>query len=282
MQHKVYYIMEREITDAAEKINEADALLIGAGAGIGVDSGLPDFRGNKGFWKAYPPMKKLGVSFSDMANPVWFEEKPYFAWGFYGHRLNLYRKTTPHHGFEQLLQLGRNMPDEYFVYTSNVDGQFQKAGFDPERIVEAHGSIHHLQCVRPCTDSIWKADDIGIHVNEETMEAKGSLPECQYCNNIARPNILMFSDWAWIPQRSAEQEQRMQEWLDELGNKKLVIIEIGAGSAVPTVRVMSERLVSIRNADLIRINPRESGVPKGQVSLARGAADAIDKIMNAL
>ena len=40
----------------------------------GVDSGLPDFRGNKGFWKAYPPLKKMGVSFMDMASPLWFKE----------------------------------------------------------------------------------------------------------------------------------------------------------------------------------------------------------------
>ena len=41
-------------------VNEAEAVLITAGAGIGVDSGLPDFRGNEGFWKAYPPIAKLG------------------------------------------------------------------------------------------------------------------------------------------------------------------------------------------------------------------------------
>ncbi len=52
-------------------IEEAEAVLITAGAGMGVDSGLPDFRGNKGFWRAYPPIAKLGLSFSDMANPHW-------------------------------------------------------------------------------------------------------------------------------------------------------------------------------------------------------------------
>ena len=82
------------IRQAAQALAEADALLVGAGAGMGVDSGLPDFRGDKGFWKAYPPFEKLGYSFIDMANPVWFEEDPRLAWGFYGHRLNLYRETT--------------------------------------------------------------------------------------------------------------------------------------------------------------------------------------------
>ena len=78
---------------SAEILKNADSILITAGAGMGVDSGLPDFRGNEGFWKAYPPIAKLGLTFSEMANPQWFIQKPKLAWGFYGHRLNLYRKT---------------------------------------------------------------------------------------------------------------------------------------------------------------------------------------------
>jgi len=64
--------IEARIEEAAVAVAEADALLITAGAGMGVDSGLPDFRGDKGFWKAYPPFERLGVSFVDMANPNWF------------------------------------------------------------------------------------------------------------------------------------------------------------------------------------------------------------------
>jgi NAD-dependent SIR2 family protein deacetylase len=44
---------------------------------------------------------------------------------------------------------------EHFIVTSNVDGQFQKADFEEEHVLEVHGSIHHLQCLRPCTDGIW-------------------------------------------------------------------------------------------------------------------------------
>src|SRR5262245_65520914 len=74
-------------------------MLIGAGAGMGVDSGLPDFRGDQGFWKAYPPYAERGLRFVDLANPDWFENDPAMAWGFYGHRFNLYHKTAPHAGF---------------------------------------------------------------------------------------------------------------------------------------------------------------------------------------
>jgi NAD-dependent SIR2 family protein deacetylase len=61
---------------------DADAILVGAGAGMGVDSGLPDFRGKSGFWKAYPPLAKMGIEFEEMANPYWFTKNPSLAWGF--------------------------------------------------------------------------------------------------------------------------------------------------------------------------------------------------------
>src|SRR3954468_13166449 len=119
------------LAQAADAVRTADALLVGAGAGVGVDSGLPDFRGDEGFWNAYPPYRHLGLSFVDLADPRWFEEDPALAWGFYGHRLNLYRATRPHDGFARLRDWGEACPLGAFVFTSNVDGQFQRAGFDP-------------------------------------------------------------------------------------------------------------------------------------------------------
>src|SRR3954471_3290794 len=114
---------------AAEAIASADALLIGAGAGMGVDSGLPDFRGPEGFWRAYPPYARLGLGFAALADPRWFRDDPTLAWGFYGHRLGLYRRTRPHAGFALLQRWASRMPMGGFVSTSNVDGQFQRAGF---------------------------------------------------------------------------------------------------------------------------------------------------------
>src|SRR5207253_10939678 len=109
------------ILAASAAVEQAEALLIGAGAGMGVDSGLPDFRGPKGFWRAYPACEKLGLSFQAMANPRWFQSDPAFAWGFYGHRLDLYRKTEPHAGFGLLKAWGERMRHGSFVFTSNVD-----------------------------------------------------------------------------------------------------------------------------------------------------------------
>ena len=114
-------------TAAAAALLRARALVVTAGAGMGVDSGLPDFRGPEGFWKAYPPYEKLGLTFVDAANPAHFESDPAFGWGFYGHRTNLYRATAPHAGFAILRRWIERLELPWFVATSNVDGQFQKA-----------------------------------------------------------------------------------------------------------------------------------------------------------
>jgi NAD-dependent SIR2 family protein deacetylase len=137
---------QKKLEQAAQWILEADALWIGAGAGMGVDSGLPDFRGNEGFWKAYPPFH--GKSFAQIANPQNFFKDARMAWGFYGHRLNLYRQTQPHRGFEILKSWIEKLNKPYFIYTSNVDGQFQKAGFADQKIVECHGSLVKKQFIQ--------------------------------------------------------------------------------------------------------------------------------------
>src|SRR5438477_6984787 len=94
---------DQTLERAAAALASADALLIGAGAGMGVDSGLPDFRGPEGFWRAYPAAKLLGLRFEELATPQSFDRDPQLAWGFYGHRQNLYRAARPHEGFDILL-----------------------------------------------------------------------------------------------------------------------------------------------------------------------------------
>ncbi len=266
------------IRNAASAVQGAEALLITAGAGMGVDSGLPDFRGDKGFWRAYPPMERLGISFFDMANPLWFSRDPELAWGFYGHRLNLYRGTTPHAGFDILRAWGETARHSCFIFTSNVDGQFQTAGFDRDHILECHGSIHHLQCTTPCTQEIWDTESFEIAVEEESFRALSVLPECPRCGSLARPNVLMFNDWHWIPHRTSSQERHFETWLDRAAGSKVVVVELGAGSAVPTVRMTSERAATRLGGTLIRINPREPQVPHGHIGIPLNALEALQAI----
>ncbi|AUS78546.1 NAD-dependent protein deacetylase [Actinoalloteichus sp. AHMU CJ021] len=260
---------------AAELLRGAEALLVCAGAGMGVDSGLPDFRGDEGFWRAYPPYRRLGVNFVELADPVHFDADPELAWGFYGHRLELYRSTLPHAGFGVLRSWGADLLGGVRVFTSNVDGQFQRAGFPEDEVVECHGSIHHLQCGVPCGPDVWPADDVRLTVDAETMRASSPLPTCPRCGAVARPNILMFGDGAWLGTRTEAVMSEYVRWRRELRRARLVVVEVGAGTAVPTVRRQAE-LASAATGALVRVNPREAEVRHGRgVSLPGPALDTL-------
>lgn len=263
---------------AAACISAADAIVVTAGAGMGVDSGLPDFRGRAGFWRAYPALGRRGLSFEEVASPQTFRSDAALAWGFYGHRLQLYRRTEPHPGFAILRSWVQAAPLGGWVVTSNVDGQFQKAGFAPQAVLELHGSIHHLQCLRPCSPEIWSADGWAPAVDEQACRLIGDAPRCPRCGDLARPHILMFGDSGWIASRQQAQHARLQRWLVELQRVRaaVAVVEIGAGTAIATIRRFSEQLAAALGATLVRINPREPQVPGARhVALGLGALAAL-------
>jgi NAD-dependent SIR2 family protein deacetylase len=266
-------VINDALARAAQWLREADGLLVTAGAGMGVDSGLPDFRGAEGFWRAYPALHAEGVHFEDIANPIAFRHDPVRAWGFYGHRLNLYRRTVPHRGFDILRQWGNRMEHGAFVFTSNVDGQFQRSGFVEEQIVECHGSIHWLQCSDLCRSYLWPADELEPEVDEVRCRLLSRLPVCPRCAAVARPNILMFGDPAWVESRTDRQMARFASWFAAL--RRPVVVEIGAGRAIPTVRYFSER----HGPRVIRINPRDYAIdPRHGVGIAGNALDVLDRL----
>ncbi len=269
------------VAHAAELILQADALLIGAGAGMGVDSGLPDFRGRQGFWRAYPALARAQLDFHSVACPQAFQTQPRQAWGFYGHRLNLYRATRPHAGFDLLRAWGARMPMGVAVFTSNVDGQFQAAGFNPTLVHECHGSIDHWQCLHPCCQTIWPAPDGRLDVDEANCLLQGPLPACPRCGRVARPNVLMFGDGQWVASRADRQGDALQGFLARV--RRPVVLEIGAGTAIASVRHFSARMLQQHDARLVRINPRESAVPTTlDVGLAGPALEALVAIGHAM
>jgi NAD-dependent SIR2 family protein deacetylase len=220
--------------------------------------------------------ERLGLSFVDAANPAHFQRDPAFGWGFYGHRTNLYRETVPHAGFEILLKWIDRFGLEYFVVTSNVDGQFQNAGFADDSIFEVHGSIHHLQCLDPCSEAIWDNNE-AIPVDVETMRAR-HIPKCIHCGGVARPNILMFGDFSWLSDRTRRQERNFDEFVTDNRGKRMVVVEMGAGTAIPTIRATSERLGRGCDATVIRINPREAQIFQPHLSVPLGALQGLREI----
>jgi NAD-dependent SIR2 family protein deacetylase len=274
----------RAIRQTAELIAQADALLVTSGAGMSVDSGLPDYRGRDGFWRAYPPLAHLGLALEDMAQPRWFDDQPDMAWAFYGHRMELYRRTTPHAGYQWLLEWGNAMPLGCFALTSNVDAHFHYADFRADRILEEHGNVHFLQCSRPCSPLIWQDELPDLKINLPMLRCFGKLPRCPECGAIARPNELMFEDTRYVDVNRRRQRMHYQGWLASVGKRRLVILEIGAGTALPTIRRKGELLAAERapRATLVRINPAAREEDDTTVVLPLPALEALTRIREAL
>lgn len=254
-------------------MNNETIVIITAGAGMGIDSGLPDFRKPNGLWN--------NEEFKELAQPSIFTSYPEKAWGFYGHRLNMYKKTIPHEGYQMLLDYVKDK--DYFIFTSNVDGQFQKAGFDNEKITEAHGNIHYLQCTG-CSREIFNEYPLEIEVDAQMQTS--SYPLCEECGSVLRPNILMFNDHDFNRSRVHDQQGRMFQFIDKIKVKKIVIIEVGAGTDVPSVRSFSETIRQLPNSFLYRINLDEYEIPDEEdddgMSIPLGALDGIKKVLDEL
>ena len=256
---------------------------------MGVDSGLPDFRGDKGFWKAYPEFK--GKSFAEVASPINFEKDPISIWGFYGHRYNMYIEKQPHQGYEILVQLLQTKMSS-FVYTSNVDGYWPRTLKNlswPSSsikcwIYEIHGSIHHVQCLNEfCDFGIQPFEDLGLVLEiDDECRLKSEVPQCDICGEVLRPNILMFGDYAWDSSRTEVQRDQYLDWLDSIQGQNIVAIELGAGVSVPSVRMECEKF------PLIRINPRDTEldtaleVDERSVALQGGALEVLRELFPSL
>ena len=107
--------MKNDLNYAVELIRKADGILITAGAGMSVDSGLPDFRSVGGFWNAYPMFKEHNISFEEIATPLAYKHNQELAYWFYGHRLVQYRNTIPHEGYQILKRWAGAKSHGYFV-----------------------------------------------------------------------------------------------------------------------------------------------------------------------
>jgi NAD-dependent SIR2 family protein deacetylase len=120
-----------------------------------------------------------------------------------------------------------------------------------------------------------------VPVDLATMRAL-HLPACRHCGRVARPNILMFGDGAWLPGRSSAQGRRLETFLEEHGEEGVAVLELGAGTVVATIRWMTERMGRTPGSTVIRVNPREADIRAPHLCIAAGALEAIREIDRAL
>eukprot|EP00466_Bigelowiella_natans_P000824 jgi/Bigna1/74504/fgenesh1_pg.29_\ len=238
---------------------------VAAGAGFSADSGLPVYQ-DVARDAVY---LKMGVDYQELANERWFSEDPEIAIGFWGHSFNLYKDTEPHAGYAAIRDwIGFMFRKKAFVYTSNVDGHFAKSGFNEEQVYEIHGSIDQWQCSAKCCQARHNAPtrfrftidekNKRAFAKEEPQSPSGKVfvqnhPECPKCSRILRPNIMLFGDKSYI--HDSEGERRYVDWEEAMESSmsnsidsnlkthdfdQLVILELGCGVKVPTVRMEVE------------------------------------------
>jgi len=164
------------IEDARALLGARRRVTVLTGAGISTDSGIPDFRGPNGLWTKNPAAEKSATLQHYLADP----EVREFAWQ---NRLaNSAHTREPNAGHRALVELERDH-DMVALVTQNVDGLHQRAGSDPDKVVEVHGTMHWTLCWtcgdrRPMTDAL------------ERVRAGEVDPDCAVCRAERRSGIL--------------------------------------------------------------------------------------------
>jgi len=200
---------------------------------------------------------------------------PALQWGYLLSQINLARFNWPKHPiYQKLLDVVKKIaPSNYFVMTSNVDGMFERNGFDPARIYTPQGDYGLMQCLKPCTNQVWPTKDFIDKalpfVSPSTQEITNPdvIPKCPNCGG---PVMMNVRGGRWFIESPREQQRNdFEKWKETVKNSRLVIIEVGAGFNTPMViRWPNENLVSQNNARLIRINLENSNVPGEIISRA--------------
>ncbi|MDG4554388.1 MAG: NAD-dependent protein deacetylase of SIR2 family [Candidatus Competibacter sp.] len=267
-----------DIQRCRDLLRQANAVLIGAGAGLAVEAGI-DYMDTKSFARDFPGMVKLG--FRRRAELMGYSDwSPELKWGYLAANVNQVRfQASPHPVYARLLDLVREK--EYFVVTSNVDGLFTKNGFAEDRLFTPQGDYALMQCQTPCSNAVWPSwpaiERILPKIDPATQVVTDSsvLP---YCPNCGEDVIMNVRGGRWfIEDPYREQAERLDRWLDNSHDRDLLVLEIGAGFNTPSViRWPMERIVHAHpRAHLIRVNLQYPQVPReiaGKSVMLQGSA----------
>lgn len=236
-------------------MDEADAVLIGAGSGLSAAAGL-DY-GGKAFREYFSDfIARFGISdlYSSSFYPYPSEE---VRWAYWAKHVNMIRFAPPAMPlYLELLEAVRGK--EYFVISTNVDGQFRKAGFDPARIFEVQGDYGLMQCRTACHKKLYD-DGPAIHamlprIHECSIPSE-LVPRCPVCGGPmdihvrTDANFIQDEDWHAMA-------DNYENFISRYGGKRLVLLELGVGFNTPgIIRYPFEELTA-RNpsATLVRVN----------------------------
>ena len=217
-----------------EKIHTADAVVIGAGAGLSTAAGFT-YSGER-FEKYFSDFrKKYGIE--DMYSGGFYPYKtPEEHWAYWSRYIFVNRyQDAPKPVYEKLLKLVADK--DYFVITTNVDHCFQKAGFDKKRLFYTQGDYGLFQCSEPCCQETFDNKDIIFEMLKQQKDMKiptELLPVCPHCRKPLTMNLRsdnkFVEDEGW--HRAAE---RYENFLRTHANEKILFLELGVGYNTPVI-----------------------------------------------
>ncbi|KAH3768004.1 NAD-dependent protein deacetylase of SIR2 family [Pelomyxa schiedti] len=258
---------------------QADRVLLVAGAGMSIECGI-DYGDKTIFAQRYPGLLQFGLTCSWQGISLMFDPDvpPKLCWGYYSDHANWMRyEVQPHDGYRQLWEMCKNK--DYFVYTSNADGCFEKSGFDPAKIYLPQGDFAYLQCSKPCArDSFYPAkpyfDKMIPNIDKSTQMLRDDslVPRCPKCNSMLRINGR--GDHTFIHEPYLPIQLKLIEWMKEsiAQRKRVLVIEFGVGSgSTPIVtRYPIESMLRDcgANGKFIRVNLTEAELPDGITGLS--------------
>jgi len=243
------------ITQARETINDAQYIIIGAGAGLSDAAGLK-YSGIRFSENFQPFIERYGMT--DMYSAGFYpfktqEEK----WGYWArHILTNRHDDSVTQLYKDLLELVSHK--DYFVITTNVDSLFYKAGFAAEKIFTVQGDYGMFQCANGCHNKLYPNETQVKEMVENTKECRiptELVPECPVCGgqmdiNIRKDNYFV-EDENWN-----QANTKYNQFLQKAINGKLVLLELGVGFNTPgIIRYPFENLTyKYKNTTLIRMN----------------------------
>lgn len=244
---------------AAEAITGADCILIGAGAGLSAAAGLSyDGAAFRQAFRAWTERYGLTDLYSSSFYPWASEEELWAYWAAHIAFVRLRPAALPLYKALREMVRGR----DYFVITTNVDGQFAKAGFAPERVFTTQGDLAEMQTIsgRPCR--VYSDTAMVERMTAATENCRiptALVPRCQGNGEPMRPHIRVnetfVEDIHW-----QRQEAAYRRFLRAAEGRRLVLLELGVGFSTPTIiRFPFEQMArDLARTTLIRFNRYES------------------------
>ena len=226
--------MTEKIKRLQQEIDSADAIVIGAGAGLSTAAGFT-YSGER-FERFFSDFEaKYG--FHDMYFGGFFPfETPEEMWAYWSRFIWCNRYMDIDNGtYKTLFELVKDK--DYFVITTNVDHQFQKAGFDKERLFYTQGDYGLFQCSEPCHNQTYDNEEIVkdmIEFQEDMKIPTELIPKCPKCGKPMTMNLRsddkFVEDEGW--HRAAK---RYDDFLQSHEGKHILFLELGVGYNTPVI-----------------------------------------------